>query len=99
MIGESGVAIFMFGNKNDNDGKVITANGVIREFNIAQKQNKFVIPIGSTGYATRDIFQKIKNGIDKYWYLKDSIDILENEKDPKKLIDEILEIINRIRGN
>lgn len=98
MIGEAGVAIFVFGNKKDDAGKVITANGVITEFEIARKQGKFVIPIGSTGYASNDILQEVKKDIDKYWYLKESVDILENEQEPSKLINEVLKIINRIRG-
>lgn len=97
MIKDAGVVIFLFGNKKDDD-KVIMANGVITEFKIAQTQAKSIIPIGSTGYASYEVFQEVKKHIGKYWYLKDSIDILESEKDPTKLITEVIKIINRIRG-
>jgi hypothetical protein len=97
MIKDAGVAIFLFGNKSDG-GKLIIANGVITEFAIAESQGKAIIPIGSTGYATYEVFKEVKKNIDdKYWYLKESIDILESERESSKLITEIIKIINRIR--
>jgi len=97
MISLAGISIFIFGNKKDSNGNIIEANGMIEEFNIAKEQNTFIIPIATTGYASKTIMDKIKNDLDKYWYLKDSIDILENEKDNKKIINEVIKIINKIK--
>ena len=47
MIGESGIAIFIFGNKCENEDVKI-ADGMIKEFYIACEQNKLIIPVGST---------------------------------------------------
>lgn len=97
MIKEAGVVAFLFGNKLDQDGNLVVANGVISEFEIAKKQGKFIIPIGSTGYASNVIFNEVKSELDNYWYLNDSVDVLENELEPSKIINEIIKIINKIR--
>lgn len=98
MISLAGISIFIFGNKKDPNGNIIEANGMLEEFNIAKNQNAFVIPIATTGYASKRIMDEIKNQLDKYWYLKDSIDVLESEKDSKKIIDEVIKIIHKIRS-
>lgn len=71
---------------------------MIEEFNISKEQNTFIIPIATTGYVSKIIMDEIKMDSNKYWYLKDSIDVLENEKDNEKIIKEVIKIINRIRN-
>ncbi|MGV8984038.1 MAG: hypothetical protein ACOH2C_22940, partial [Clostridium sp.] len=97
MISLAGISIFMFGNKTDSNGKIVEANGMIEEFSIAKEQDSFIIPIATTGYVSRIIMDEIKNDLSKYWYLKESISILENEKDNDKIINEVIKIINRLR--
>ncbi len=84
MISLAGISIFIFGNKKDSNGDIIDANGMIEEFNIAKEQNTFIIPIATTGYSSKAIMDEIKNDLDKYWYLRDSINILENEKNSER---------------
>lgn len=98
MISLAGISIFIFGNKKDFNGNIIEANGMIEEFNIAKEKNTFIIPIATTGYASKTIMDEIKSDLVKYWYLKDSIDVIENEKNSEKIIDEVIKIINRIRS-
>lgn len=96
MIDEAGVAIFVFGNKEKN-GNVVLADGVKKEFEIAKNKRKFIIPIGSTGYVSKEILDEVKSDLNNYWYLKDSIDILEKGSNPDVLIDEVLKIIKKIK--
>ncbi|WP_421536041.1 SIR2 family protein [Priestia sp. D3YE.R1] len=96
MINESGVMILMFGNKVV-DGQVVEANGMIEEYQIAREKDKYIIPIGSTGYAAKKIFNEVKGNLEEFWYLEDSLDILENEQDEQKIIFEINIIIEKIR--
>ncbi|WP_209366274.1 SIR2 family protein [Sediminibacillus dalangtanensis] len=96
MINDAGVTIFLFGNK-DKDGKTIEADGMMEEFQIAKNKNKYIIPIGSTGYVTKRIFNEVKKDMDRYWYLEDSLETLENERDEKKVIEETHRIIEKIR--
>ncbi len=96
MIELSGICIFMFGNKKDGNN-IVLADGVIREFDISKEQGKYLIPIGSTGYAAKHIFDYIKNNIKEYAYLEKYLDELENETDIDKLISVIFDIIKTIK--
>ncbi|MGF1765757.1 hypothetical protein L4C32_20660, partial [Aliivibrio kagoshimensis] len=58
MISLSGISLFLFGNKEE-DGGIVDANGVIREFEISKNLGNFCIPIGCTGYAARIISEMI----------------------------------------
>lgn len=98
MIGNCGIAIFIFGNKMTESG-LILANGMIREYEIALEKNKFIIPIGSTGYAAKEIWSKVKANITAYPYLSKYIEALEEEKNINKLLDLIIKIIKEIRGD
>lgn len=92
MIAQSGIAIFIFGNKKVDD-KIVIADGMIKEFEIAKQKDKRIIPIGSTGGAARIIYDEVKSDIVKYPYLAKFIDALGEEDDFNKLIALVGEII------
>lgn len=62
MLSYAGAVIFVFGNKDDN-GDIIDAPGVMREFEIATNLGLFILPIGATGYQAKAIWEVVK---DKY---------------------------------
>lgn len=95
MIQEAGVVIFIYGNKKVDD-KFVDADGMIKEFEIAKSHNKIVVPIGSTGYASKKIFEEIKQNIESYPYLEPYITKLETETDIEKLLFIIIELITVI---
>lgn len=95
MISESGICIFIFGNKTDN-GEVVSASGMMEEFRIAKERGKVIIPIGSTGFAAKEIFDEMKESGD-YSYLNDYWNDLENEEDVIKVFNTIHEIIEGVR--
>lgn len=97
MILSSGIAIFIFGNKEEN-GIIKNADGVYREFEIARDNKKYIIPINSTGYMAQVIFNEIKKEIKNYDYLKKHLDCLEKETDTEVLIKCILQIIDDIKA-
>lgn len=66
MISLAGIAIFVFGNKNEN-GVVIEANGVIREFEIACEHDLVAIPVGATSYAANTISNIVGADPKKYF--------------------------------
>ncbi|WP_423423307.1 SIR2 family protein [Pediococcus pentosaceus] len=70
MVNGVGVVIFMFGNREGKDKKEELSEGLIEEFRIAKKQGKKIIPIGSTGGATKKIFEEVENNIIDYPYFK-----------------------------
>lgn len=95
MISESGICIFIFGNKTV-DGEVVNASGMMEEFRIAKERGKIIIPIGSTGFAAKEIFDEMKESRD-YTYLNDYWNVLENEEDVIKVVNTINKIIEGVR--
>lgn len=89
-------AIFMFGNKINGD-EVVVAGGVIKEYLIAEDLGKIIIPIGSTGYAAKEISSMTKLQPHKYWYLTESYSILDESLDVEIIYTEILKILKRIK--
>ena len=95
MIAETGIVIFLFGNQYYN-GTLSTSNGVMNDFKRTMEQNKYIIPVGSTGFAAKEIMDYIGNDKEHYSYLKPFWEKLSTEKDPEALSDLIIEIIKRI---
>ncbi|WP_279282045.1 SIR2 family protein [Enterococcus gallinarum] len=93
IISESGICIFLFGNKL-KDGKVVIADGMKEEFRIATELNKLVIPIFSTGEAAKEIFEVMKEDKNKYQYLEGFWEKLKNV-DQEELIRTVLNIIDK----
>jgi hypothetical protein len=103
MISLAGIAIFIFGNKNDGKGNIILANGVKREFEIAIQQGLIPIPIAATGYITHEIFKEIFISPEKYYIGSEWIiplikelesDIITFDEIVKKII-VIIQTINK----
>lgn len=93
IISDSGICVFLFGNKIKNDS-VIIADGMLEEFEIAKRMNKIIIPIASTGGAAKRIFEEMKAEREKYKYLYNYWDRLE-EKNQEEIISVVLDIINK----
>lgn len=94
MIIDTGVAVFLFGNKKDltDSSKIIAAPGCWEEFVLARDNGNIIIPIGSTGFMARNIFDEIKANVDKYKYLEKYMEVLENEDDVDKLVEVVTAI-------
>jgi hypothetical protein len=92
LMSDSRTAIFIFG-KSQNDPNELST-GVLEEFEIAKEKGMIIIPVGATEYTARKIWSEIKNNIVNYPYLERYIDPLGSEKDPIKLAEIILTIIN-----
>lgn len=59
MMKHAGLALFIFGNKDDEKGSWKISNGMIEEFEVALKQGVIPIPIGATGYASEELWNKV----------------------------------------
>lgn len=92
LIKRNNFIIFVFGQKFI-DGISRNSEGVIEEFEIAKKMGKIIIPIGSTGFTARLIYENVKQEIILYPYLEPYIDILGTENDINKLSKVVLQII------
>lgn len=58
IISHAGIALFLLGNK-ERDGDLVSADGVLREFQIATEQGIAVIPIGATGSAAEHLSAEV----------------------------------------
>ena len=95
LISQNNIAIFVFGQKFVN-GISQNSKGVIEEFQIAKKMNKIIIPIGSTGFAAREIFDAVKANIVDFPYLEPYYTVLENETDINKICKTVASIIDSV---
>lgn len=98
MISQAGIVIFFFGNQYYNNILDIS-KGVIHDYERAKAQQKYIIPIGSTGFAAEWILNNIEININDFTYLKPFMKRLKNERNPEKIVTLVLEIINYIRKN
>lgn len=101
MIPLAGIAIFIFGNKKDDDSNIILADGVQREFEIAMQHGLIPIPIGATGYVANQLYTKLIAEEDKYfseytWLLPLLAELANESLSNEVLVSKILEIVNRI---
>ena len=101
MISLAGIAIFIFGNKNDGKGNIISANGVKREFEIAISQGLIPIPIAATGYITKEIFDLIMKDADNIykgieWIIPIVKELASDKLSPDEIIKKIILIIQII---
>lgn len=101
MIAHAGVAVFVFGNKLDA-GKVVPANGMRREFEIARSKGLLLIPIGATGFVAKELWEEVTKNFATYYpahaAIKPLFDSLGDASDSKRLIDTVIEIINKAKG-
>jgi hypothetical protein len=101
MISLAGISIIIFGNKKDNDGKIIFANGVKREFEIAIENGLIPVPIACTGYITSEIYSLIKKETAKYyrgseWLIPLIEELSTSTLSEKEIIKQIITIIQTI---
>lgn len=100
MIAEAGIAIFLFGNKRV-DGKIVNAEGVRNEFEIAYSMGVNVIPVGVTGFQTRILWEEVMNDFPKYYpevqVFKPLFEILGSTSIPDEIINALMKIIDEIR--
>ena len=92
----AGIAIFMFGNK-ESDAGTILADGVYEEYKIALESGAYIIPIGSTGYMAKKIWDEVSLHINDFPYLKEEENILQTCTNPNKVIDAFLTVVNIIQ--
>jgi hypothetical protein len=99
MLSHAGFAIFIAGNR---DGHPI-APGVVEEFEISQQLQKIPIPLGVTGSAAAEIWNRIQpnreptygGNVSEELFNKLNDSALSNEQ----LLQAVFEIIDRVRQN
>ncbi|NUO10002.1 MAG: SIR2 family protein [Candidatus Brocadia sp.] len=94
MMRHTGIALFIFGNKDDEKGSWKLSNGMIEEFEVAITQGVIPLPVGATGYTSEELWNKVMTKPELYYpHNPDLFDALKQIGD-KSLIDN--ELINQI---
>ncbi|MBQ9779423.1 MAG: SIR2 family protein [Clostridia bacterium] len=94
----SGITIFIFGNKENENGECVQASGMWDEYKSALTHNSYIIPVGSTGFVARDIFEEMNKNRDRFPYLTSKdFDILGTSTNPETIVNQIREILLRIK--
>jgi len=94
IMNDVGTAIFIFGNKEINHG-VINAPGVWEEYQIAKKQGRAIIPIGTTGYQAEKILNDLLS-TRLPEYLVEHIEILRFSQNAGEIISCVGEVLKKI---
>lgn len=64
MISSTGITLFILGNKKDKTtGDTILSNGMREEFEISKKHGNFLIPVGATGFMSKELWDEVYNEI------------------------------------
>ena len=66
MIEHAGIAIFVFGNRRDSGG-LILSNGVREEFELCAKAGVKLIPVGSTGFMAKELWKEVFADFSKFF--------------------------------
>ena len=88
----AGICIFMFGNKPSDNGNIL-ASGIYEEYKMALQSGAYIIPLASTGYMTKKIWDEVYAKIEQFPYLQPFADTLQNCTEPDELINTILSIL------
>lgn len=101
LVGKAGISIFILGNKTINCKNTI-ADGVIKEFDESISIGNKVIPIGLTGYASKELWDKVNNNFDKYYsdhkHLKKNFEVLGDENSSSEdIINSVCSIIKDLK--
>ncbi len=99
MIDKCGVAFFLFGNKKDRNGNTVIADGLMKEFEIAHQQGKYVFPIGSTGWAAKELADKVLSNYSLYNKTSKEVEKLYFELNlpdisAEEIVEKIIQIID-----
>lgn len=97
MLDHAGIAIFMFGNKIEDDELVIS-DGMLEEFELAKEKGLLIIPIGQTGFVAKDIQIEIEKDLEQYYSTNKKLIELQKELwqesvDSDKIIEVIIKIL------
>ena len=97
-IPSAGMAIFLFGNKIF-EGRVVEANGMVSEFEIAAQNGLVLLPVGATGSTAGTLAKRILEDPTSYPSVpSELLPLIEKLNDPVTSLDELLQpIVDLVR--
>lgn len=101
MMGAAGIAIFLFGEKQE-DGKKVLAEGVIEEFEIAHELGLTVIPVGVTGSAAKILHERVLKDFKSYFPhsgYKKQFESLAKPGTPGQVLGRVLDLVTKLQAD
>lgn len=105
ILSECGTSIYLFGNKkslSNGKNKIIDSPGVEEEYKISKELKHYLIPVGATGYVSKQIWQKQS----KVSLNHNNMNIINNynnlnneEQTVEKLIESIIILLKENKSN
>ena len=99
LIAQAGIALFVMGNKTAG-GASINADGVRAEFELAKQKGLYLVPIGSSGWMSQELWKEVMSEFGKN-FPRQSAKIRplmqrlgETVKQPVELLDALLSLID-----
>ena len=99
LVAQAGIAVFVMGNK-EVDGKVVSADGVRAEFELAKSKGLYVVPIGSSGSMASELWKEVMGDVKKLFpknttKIRPLLEAIgKSVKSPDKLLKPLLELID-----
>lgn len=102
MISRAGISIFLFGNKIDDKGQIILANGMKSEYEIAKQHGNAIIPVGCTGFVAEQIWKELDQDLSSFYpqadeNFRNSFRQLNIKKDYKEIVNSIVETLKLLK--
>lgn len=99
MLSRAGVCIVLAGNKLV-DGKVVPADGVRQEVDIARSQGKIIVPIGATGHVAKEVWDEMHADLPEHYGTANVAEYFETlgnaAATPEKLVKAVIGILKQI---
>jgi hypothetical protein len=99
LVGQAGIALFFLGNKLIN-GSLAPSDGMRAEFELAKKQGLKLVPIGSSEYSARELWNEVISSDPAYQAANGgnrSVELMrilgQPNSDPMVLLEPLLELI------
>jgi hypothetical protein len=99
MIQRAGVALFLFGNKQA-DGRIVLADGVVQEFEIAQEYGLELVPVGATGFVAEELGRRILGNLSNQSanYIEAFQRLQEPVERPQELSSRIIDLLDQLNA-
>jgi hypothetical protein len=102
MLAQAGIAVFLFGNKEDPKGTIIPADGVEEEFALAHAKHLELIPVGCTGSKAAELHQQVLDHFDDYYPAKGYTRLFESlgkNGTAQQVVTRIITLIKKLRDD
>jgi hypothetical protein len=102
MLAQAGVAVFLFGNKQDASGNLVPADGMQEEFDIASGAHLAIVPVACTGHMAGTLHAHVLNHFADYYPAsgyKRLFQALSTDGTAKQVAARVVTIIQKLRDD